>query len=250
MTARAEPTCHRVPQDDGSYKSLKMSIGKKKIHDKGPEGLSRMMYNTIMINGAQFCRRHLMFRCHLCQEDHTFLKVQGDDERRQLGLRSTGDPRLNERAEKWGDYVQGRQMQFQFQTEALITKYGKNHNVTHPEHWQKQVAEMTADERELNDRFLAENDDIMKNQGTSQCCYWACETPNGRKDQGGRGGTKLLKCSGCGIVKYCCKDHQLLDWKWEHKGECTTNVPTWLKEEYEQDRLNNLNGSYEDYKTV
>ena len=89
-------------------------------------------------------------------------------------------------------------------------------------------------------RFLAENDHVMKNQGASQCCYWACKTPNGCD------GGKLLKCSACGIAKYCCKEHQQLDWKWEHKGECTASLPGWLKEEMEQDRLRNLKGDYDD----
>ena len=32
-------------------------------------------------------------------------------------------------------------------------------------------------------------------------------------------GTKLLTCGGCGIVKYCCREHQLLDWP-AHKLDC------------------------------
>ena len=31
-------------------------------------------------------------------------------------------------------------------------------------------------------------------------------------------GTK--KCSGCGKVSYCSKNHQLMDWKARHKKEC------------------------------
>jgi len=32
--------------------------------------------------------------------------------------------------------------------------------------------------------------------------------------------TNLLKCSGCKCVSYCCKEHQVADWKIEHKHEC------------------------------
>ena len=32
--------------------------------------------------------------------------------------------------------------------------------------------------------------------------------------------TNLLKCSGCKCVSYCSKEHQVADWKKEHKHEC------------------------------
>ena len=89
--------------------------------------------------------------------------------------------------------------------------------------------------------FLPEVDDV-KSRGVSQCCYWACKTPTGIGEE-----KKLLKCTGCGIAKYCCKEHQKLDWSWEHKGECTVNLPAWFVAEMEQERLDNINGNYEDY---
>ena len=45
-----EPKANRVEQDDGTYKSLNMSVGKKKIHARGPDGLRRMMYQPFIIN--------------------------------------------------------------------------------------------------------------------------------------------------------------------------------------------------------
>jgi hypothetical protein len=96
------------------------------------------------------------------------------------------------------------------------------------------------DERKINERFLSENDEFLKNEGADQCCYWACKTPNGREEQD----LKLMTCTGCGIVKYCCKEHQKLDWKWEHKGECTLNLPEFLKQEIALDREKNLKGDY------
>lgn len=241
-SANHEPKSGRVEQDDGTYKSLNMSIGKKKLHAKGPEGLAQMMYGTMIINGVQYCRRHLILSCHLCRAEYTPLKHEVDDERERLGLRCGGDPMLNERAEKWGEYIQGKNMQKTLQRDMLIQRYGTNHAQTHPQHWTQLTTEWNAEEREINDRFLPEVDSV-KNQGVTQCCYWACKTPNGLGEE-----KKLLKCTGCGIAKYCCKEHQLLDWKWEHKGECTVNVPDWLNEEMEQDHLRNLNGDYSEHK--
>jgi len=238
-----EPKANRAELNDGTTKSLIMSIGKKKIHSGGPDGLSRMMYQPMTINGISYCRRHLVLSCHLCMVDYNS-SIQGvHKERSRLGLRRGGDPMLNERSARWKEEVGGKQMYNTIRHEELTIKYGKDHARTHPEHWINLGKELKADERELNDRFLSEVDDV-KSQGVSQCCYWACKTPTGIGEE-----KKLLKCTGCGIAKYCCKEHQKLDWSWEHKGECTVNLPAWFIAEMEQDRLDNINGSYEDYKT-
>lgn len=47
---------------------------------------------------------------------------------------------------------------------------------------------------------------------TAVACAWC-----------GREREKLLRCGGCKAVHYCTKQHQALDWKGSHKGEC----PTW-----------------------
>ena len=236
-----EPKANRVVDDNnGTNKSLKLSIGKKNIQDN--EDMIRIMYGAIIINGVQYCRRHLVLSCHLCEEDSTSLAYEVHAERERLGVRCGGDPMLNDRSNRWRDFVQGKQMEQRFQIEDLVRKYGKNHAQTHPQHWIKLMNELKTGEREINDRFLAEVDEV-KSKGVTQCCYWACKTPNGLGE-----GKKLLKCAGCGIAKYCCKEHQIADWKWEHKGECTVNVPDWLNTEMDKDRLRNLNGDYEDYK--
>ena len=66
----------------------------------------------------------------------------------------------------------------------------------------------------------------------------------------GRDGSEAAEMHRLQNPKVLCKSHQRLNWKWEHKGECTVNVPSWLREEYARDRTNNLNGSYDDYATV
>lgn len=150
---------------------------------------------------------------------------------------------LNKRSEQWREYIQGKQMENQLGIDLLIQQYGRDHAKTHPQHWTQLSNQMSREEREINDRFLPEVDEVKK-QGATQCCYWGCKTPNGIG-----GEQKLLRCTGCGIAKYCCKEHQLLDWKWEHKGECMVNLPDWLNAEMEQDRVRNLSGDYEDYKS-
>ncbi|KEG09637.1 hypothetical protein DQ04_04901010 [Trypanosoma grayi] len=48
----------------------------------------------------------------------------------------------------------------------------------------------------------------------------------------GRRRNKLLRCGGCRVEMYCCKKHQMMDWKGGHKGKCGL----WRKarEDYEQ----------------
>ena len=246
---RRQPICCRTPQENGSYKSLKMSIGKKKLHED--EGFARIMYQNFILNGVQYCRRHLMLKCHLCRVDTSSLREEVDEEREALGLRLGGDPKFNARAEKWQEYITEKQLEVTLQRDLLNLKYGTEYLKNHPEHWNNLTKQLKRQEREMNDKFLAENDEIFKD-GASQCCYWACETPNGqqRYDSHGRSSSLLLRCAGCGIAKYCCKQHQKLDWVWEHKGECKLNVPEFLRREIEQDRLRNLNGNYTSYRDM
>jgi hypothetical protein len=235
------PTACRSEQSDGSFKTLKMSIGKQRF-EEGDKDFRRMMCGDIMINGVPYCRRHLMIKCHLCQEDRDYLHEEANAERDHLGLRMAGDPRLNERSQRWSDRVDEENLLKTLQRDNLIMLYGRNHAQTQPQHWRQLTSAWKVKEREINDAFLAETDDIMQRKGVSQCCYWACTTPNGSDGQ------PLLRCSGCKIIKYCCKEHQSLDWKFEHKGECTASMPDWYNEELRQDRERNLRGDYSDYK--
>lgn len=186
-----------------------------------------MIYEGMLVNGAHYCRPHLLTRCHLCEMDYDSINEEANEERRRLGLRPCGDAALNARANKWGTITKNKLMELKLEGEVLVQTYGRNHAETNPEHWQNCMRNASESEREINDEFLAEEIEV------SQCSYWACEQP----DAAG-----LRTCTGCGIVKYCCEDHQAKDWVWEHKGEC--KLPTFLKQEYDEDRRRYLGGNY------
>jgi len=233
-TPRLLPCAYRVVEGK-SNKSLKMSIGKNKIH--ADQFLSRELYKMTIINGAQYCRRHLMIYCHVCEVNNDYLAGEASEakeEREVLGLRPAGDPRINRRANKWMHFIKEKQMEQKMEIQLLIRTHGKDHIKTAPEHWEAIMARGKKQEKEINNKFLAEVDQTFED-GAVECCYWACKKPDDEK---------LLRCAGCGINKYCSKEHQRLDWSWEHKGECQMQLPDFIKDEIEQDRLKCKNGDY------
>jgi len=197
--------------------SCKKILSKEMKLDDDPE-LARMIFGIFTINGVNYCRPHLMISCHLCEEDSFHIQEECDEERKRLNLRPGGDPQLNKRAEFWRDRI----LSELFKVKATISK-----KKAFP-------PGMKTKEKAINDDFLEDVSRAFK-EGASQCCYWGCEKPDAEK---------LLKCAGCGVVKYCCKEHQKLDWKWEHKYECTKSVPKNLLDEMEADRKRNLRGNY------
>lgn len=221
----AQPLAFRVPKENGKTMTLKGSIGKATL-ESDPD-LARMMYSTFILNGCQYCRAHLLIRCHLCATDASSSKAEADDERMRLGLREAGDAGLNERAAKWGDRTRSKLMEQTLERDLLVQQYGKDHYKTHPWLWAEWKQKATRDERAINDEFLEDDPEV------TQCCYYGCPKPDAEK---------LLKCKGCNIAKYCGKECQVADWKWEHKSEC--HLPQFLKDEYAQDRRRNLAGDY------
>jgi hypothetical protein len=227
-----KPRRNRIVDHRGNL-SLKLSIGKEKMH--ADPWMSRQMYNNAFyINGAQYCRPHLLFRCHLCEVDCNDLKEEVDEERRQLGLRPSGVENFNQYADKWGFRTKEALLTMTLQDDLARQMNGKDYYTKNPHLWQERRREMDEIERDINVPFLQEVAE-MKEMGATECCYWACTTPNG---------DNLLRCVGCKIARYCCKEHQAKDWKWEHRGECTVNVPEFVLDEIEGDRQRHLSGDY------
>lgn len=48
-------------------------------------------------------------------------------------------------------------------------------------------------------------------------------------DKAGTGGRALQKCGGCKMARYCCKEHQVEDWKSKHSFECKHWFPKITK---------------------
>jgi hypothetical protein len=132
MNRERKPTANRVPQADGSSKSLNMSIGKKKLH--ASKDTARLMYADFVINGVSYCRRHLMIYCHLCKEDKRQLREMADSERKTTGLRMGGDPKLNTRAEKWGELMEDKSFEKTLKADHLRQMYERVPEV-HQQHW-------------------------------------------------------------------------------------------------------------------
>lgn len=53
---------------------------------------------------------------------------------------------------------------------------------------------------------------VQVQQGARHCSVCNATTSEG--------GGHLRKCAGCGMVAYCCKEHQKAHWKAQHKKEC------------------------------
>ena len=199
-----EPRCGRLwSETKRKYRPFKMTAPHR--------DLLVMAYEMVIINGCTYCRRHLKRSCHLCEVAYTHLNDEADAERRELGLRPVGDPGLDAVSDAFEQEVQGKHMRFRLLQEEL----GSTSFAQIPLHIRN---ELDADQNELNSRYL-------RLPECTHCAYWKCSNP--------LPASPLLKCSSCKLVKYCCHDHQKLDWAWEHKGECC--VPRGMQEELDRE---------------
>jgi hypothetical protein len=197
------------------------------------------MYRSIMINGGTYCREHLLRYCPACETNyevrpppppfhththtptHTqfhsltialrtgsyhimqILRDEVDDERERLGIRLSGDPGLDQTGGPIGDQLITR---FSIDAHGVPVNDGSS-PFSFPASAAAQIPTM-------NELRVAAAEHKSRTQCTS-CAYWACPCPTG---------VPLTTCSKCKIVKYCGKDCQAADWKWEHKFECTVPV--------------------------
>ena len=228
---QAEPTFGRVPKKTGKTVTLKMALGKEKIESS--QTVARTIYRIVLINGYQYCRPHLMASCHLCSVDNAPYNERVDEERSKLGIRLGGDDKLNSISTRCRQEVLTIFSKRNSELKSLAEKYGNNHAKTNPEAFADFKRNAIREEQEYNGNFLPEVDRLIQ-EGISQCAYWACQNPSA---------PNLRFCAGCRLVKYCCVEHQALDWEWEHKGECL--IPQFLKDEYKEDRERNYNGEYD-----
>jgi hypothetical protein len=154
----------------------------------------------VAINGVNYCHAHLQIYCHICELDLSQLHEEVNEEWERMGLRPGGDPRLTGRAKEWMSLIVPKQQEMRLQTEFLASQ--DVGGTVPPDAWRRLCAERDMVEGKVNDGFMAKLQQTL-DEGVSQCCYWACETPRSEK---------LFKCGGCGLVKYCSKGHQRLDW--------------------------------------
>eukprot|EP00483_Globobulimina_turgida_P006695 UN06705 len=56
----------------------------------------------------------------------------------------------------------------------------------------------------------------------NKCWYNSCEKMGDDKHV-------LSRCAACNMARYCCKDHQVKDWKSGHKMDCKCLIPNIKK---------------------
>lgn len=231
-----EPTANRTITPSGRSKTTRMHL-LKTLKQPGNETLASEMFASILINGAEYCRAHLLSRCHLCEKDYGgYSRECLEEERQELGLLPGGDRRVDRFNEKWGSRVEDAQFLNMLQLDIACMQHGPNHFQENPHLLNGHAQKLKAEERNINDSFFIELKEL-KEQGASQCCYWACDNPNF--------GEKLFTCAGCKFNKYCCKEHQSLDWTWEHRAECAATVPKHVLAEIEAKMKRHLAGDYQ-----
>ena len=192
------------------------------------------LYRTVSINGVEYCRAHLLLRCHLCELDFHDTQEAVEMEREDLELQPGGDARVDDFSAKWESKMEEYAFLLSLQRDMAGIQYGPRDLVEAAQEMTEQMKHRAVNERSLNDEFFADLKEL-RTKGASKCCYWACENHSSNK---------LLVCTGCKFHKYCCKEHQALDWTWEHRAECTVNVPQCVLDDMAAEMERHLSGDY------
>jgi hypothetical protein len=96
----SEPRANRTPKGDGGTQTPKMYM-MKMLKKPGNEAMAKSIYKTMLINGVEYCREHLLRRCHICEMDHSSTREEVESERLEMGLRGGGDSTVDRFCDKW-----------------------------------------------------------------------------------------------------------------------------------------------------
>jgi hypothetical protein len=156
----------------------------KKRFRKGAEGAAKdvlsLVFASVVINGGTYCRRHLLICCDECGIDYKTLHDEANVLRIQHHVRPVGDSGLDAVSERIRDSMFADLCEFDADSEA----------------------QALATEAKAAPSAAA---------ACTECAYYACVNPTA---------PNLSACNRCHVVKYCSKECQTQDWKWEHKYEC------------------------------
>ena len=180
-----------------SLHSWKMLVWKD-VKDVDPS-IMETLSDSIVINGGTYCRKHLRSSCHVCEIEYAHLHDEANQKRIAAGAREVGDKALNAvSVELWAE-VNAAKIEFREKQKPYASTGS----------WCPGLLEYAkANEARINAKYAVPPE-------CSQCAYFRC----------GKSGM-LERCSRCHIVKYCSRDCQKADWKWEHKIECKPPIST------------------------
>ena len=159
----------------------------------GDHSIRDMIIKAILVNGGQYCRPHRRLSCHVCEVDYTSSHEAENEKRAHFRCRPCGDANLDEVSHVLHKEVYASQMEFKARQEPYK---GKGMWAPGLREW------ATANENDINARNAIPAE-------CSQCSYYKCGKT-----------TDLKSCAKCKIVKYCSRECQTADWKYEHKYEC------------------------------
>lgn len=167
----------------------------KKYNADQLKNMMQLLYESIVINGGTYCRRHLRIRCHVCDMDYQALHDEANKHRSQYGIRCVGDAGLNALSAVIGDKLDA----------SLILELEEGNN-----DGETAIANYTDITDDLNGVVAS----------CTQCAFYGCPNTHHSDPSVDTAMENLRACSRCHVVKYCSAACQTSDWKWEHRYEC------------------------------